>query len=72
MRAEVALMLLNDCIMREAFANGVSLIDLRLICDSDLDFANPIEPSVHGGAKIARAVAEFATGSPSRVRVIAR
>ena len=65
-------MLLNDCIMREAFANDVSLIDLRLICDSDLDFANPIEPSVHGGAKIARAVAEFAVGSPSQVRVIAR
>ena len=71
-RAAAALILLNDCIVREAFANDVSLIDLRLICDSDLDFANPIEPSVHGGAKIARAVAEFATGRPAQVRVIAR
>jgi hypothetical protein len=71
-RTAAALMLINDCIMREAFANGVSLIDLRLICDSDLDFANPIEPSVHGGAKIASAVADFATGSTSRARVIAR
>ena len=65
-------MLLNDCIMREAFAHDISLIDPRLICDTDLDFANPIEPSVHGGARIARAVAEFAVGSPSQVRVIAR
>ena len=71
-RTAAALMLINDCIMREAFANDVSLIDLRLICDSDLDFANPIEPSVHGGAKIASAVADFATGSTSRARVIAR
>jgi GDSL-like Lipase/Acylhydrolase family len=71
-RAAAGLMLINDCIIREAFANDVTLIDLRFICDSDLDFANPIEPSVHGGAKIARAVAEFATGSTSRERVIAR
>jgi hypothetical protein len=70
-RAAAALMLINDAIVREAFANGVTLIDLRLICDSELDFANPIEPSAHGGAKIARAVAEFASGGTS-AQVIAR
>ena len=71
-RAATALVLINDCIIREAFANDVTLIDLRLICDEDLDFANPIEPSAHGGAKIARAVADFATASTPRVGAIAR
>jgi hypothetical protein len=71
-RAATALMVINDTIMRAAFANGITLIDLRLICDSDLDFANPIEPSAHGGAKIARAVAQFASGGASRAQVIAR
>jgi GDSL-like Lipase/Acylhydrolase family len=64
--AATALTVLNDVITREAFARAVTLIDLRLICDSDDDFANPIEPSVRGGAKIARAIARFAqTGVPS-------
>jgi GDSL-like Lipase/Acylhydrolase family len=71
-RGETALTLLNDCITREAFARELTLIDLRLICDSDADFANPIEPSVEGGAKIARAIAKFATGTGTRASVIPR
>jgi hypothetical protein len=51
-----ALTLFNDVITRTAFAHGLPLIDLRLVCDQDEDFANPIEPSVQGGAKIARAI----------------
>jgi lysophospholipase L1-like esterase len=54
---KTALALFNDCITRAAFAREVSLIDLRLICDEDDDYANPIEPSAHGGRKIARAIA---------------
>ncbi len=49
----------NDIITRAAFRRGVPLIDLRLICDEDADYANPIEPSVHGGEKIARAIRSF-------------
>ena len=45
-----ALSVLNDAITREAFIRGFSLIDLRLVCDRDEDFANPIEPSTIGGA----------------------
>jgi hypothetical protein len=60
--AATALTVINDCITREAFRRDLALIDLRLICDSEDDFANPIEPSVRGGAKIARAVARFALG----------
>lgn len=52
-----AVALFNDCITRAAFARGISVIDLRLICDEDADYANPIEPSAHGGRKIARAIA---------------
>lgn len=70
--AATALTVINDCITREAFLRGFSVIDLRLICDSDDDFANPIEPSVLGGAKIARAIAGFATGAGARSQVIAR
>jgi hypothetical protein len=65
-----ALTILNDAITREAFARNVALIDLRVICDSDQDFANPIEPSVQGGAKIARAIAQWAATAHSRHSVV--
>lgn len=47
----------NDCIILEAFRAGLPLLDLRLICDDDGDYANPIEPSIKGGEKIAAAIA---------------
>ena len=71
--AATALTALNDAITREAFARGIDCIDLRVLCNEDRDFANPIEPSVHGGAKIARAILAFAAKDESAVsRVIAR
>jgi hypothetical protein len=48
-------------IMRAAFARGLPLIDLRLIIDDDADYANDIEPSVAGGAKIAKVIATLVT-----------
>ncbi len=54
--AVTALCIFNDVIARQAFARGLPLIDLRLVCDDDLDYANPIEPSSQGGEKIVRAV----------------
>jgi lysophospholipase L1-like esterase len=56
-RAVTALAVFNDAIIREAFTAGVPLLDLRLICTAAADYANPIEPSVVGGAKIAAAIA---------------
>jgi hypothetical protein len=56
----VALAVFNDVITRAAFSRGTQLIDLRLVCNEDGDFANPIEPSVQGGGKIAAAVVGFA------------
>jgi lysophospholipase L1-like esterase len=55
--AGTALTVFNDVISREAFRTGVPLLDLRLICTDEADYANPIEPSEVGGAKIAAAVA---------------
>ena len=57
-----ALAVFNDIISRAAFRRGLSLIDLRLICDEDEDYANPIEPSVQGGDKIASAIAFAVSG----------
>lgn len=71
--AATALTALNDAITGEAFARGVDCIDLRILCDEDRDFANPIEPSVHGGEKIAKAILAFATsGAAPHPRVFAR
>jgi hypothetical protein len=58
-----ALSVFNDVITRIAFASGATLIDLRLICDRDEDYANPIEPSTEGGDKIAAGIARFASGT---------
>ena len=71
-QASAALAILNDAITREAFARKLTVIDLRLISDSDADFANPIEPSVAGGAKIADAIVRFAGGASAGAAVIAR
>jgi hypothetical protein len=60
-----ALTLFNDIISRAAFARGLTLIDLRLLCGEDEDYANPIEPSVRGGDKIAGAIARFAAAPRS-------
>jgi hypothetical protein len=65
--AATALALLNDAITRAAFARGLPLLDLRLIFDRDEDFANPIEPSIIGGAKLARAILDLA-GAQNRIR----
>lgn len=59
-----ALSLFNDVITRALFSRGMPLIDLRLICNEAADYANPIEPSVQGGGKIARAIAQAAAAEP--------
>jgi len=54
--AVTGLTLFNDVIARAAVANGLPLLELRLIFDEDGDYANPIEPSAQGGDKIAAAI----------------
>ena len=57
--AMVALANFNDVIFRQAFQLKIPLIDLRVLCDEEEDFANPIEPSAVGGQKIARAIVDM-------------
>lgn len=61
---KAALCLFNDAITRAAFSRGAALVDLRLICSEDGDYANPIEPSSQGGEKIARAISSFTRVRP--------
>lgn len=60
---QTALAGFNEIILREAFGFWLPVIDLRLVCDRPADYSHvsPIEPSVVGGAKIARMIAEVAT-----------
>jgi hypothetical protein len=60
--ATVALAVFNDAILRVAAERGVRVIELRLVCTEPADYANPIEPSVQGGGKIARAIAHAVLG----------
>jgi len=62
-----ALAMINEVILREAIAAGVSILDLRVTCSSSSDYSHvsSIEPSSTGGAKIARLIADFAVGNPA-------
>jgi lysophospholipase L1-like esterase len=64
--AATGLTVFNDIITREAFARGLPLIDLRLIIREDSDYANDVEPSSQGGAKIAHAIADLVTTDDPR------
>jgi len=61
-QVSVALTVFNDVILRVAIEFGLTVIDLRSICNTTADYANPIEPSSAGGEKIARSIAGFALG----------
>ncbi len=57
--AVTALTVFNDCIIRAAVIHRASLLDLRLICTEEGDYADPIEPSAQGGEKIASAIVKL-------------
>jgi hypothetical protein len=59
--ALTALSLFNDVILEEAFAAGVAVIDLRLICVADQHYSeiSPIEPSALGGERIVQVIDRF-------------
>ena len=66
-----ALSSFNDVILRVGFERRLTIIDLRLVCDEPADYANPIEPSSIGGAKIARAITA-AVGAANMVLGLSR
>jgi|SRR5580692_2837947 hypothetical protein len=65
-----ALMVFNDVILRVGIEYGLTIIDLRLIFSSSEDYANPIEPSSIGGAKIARSIVGVVSGAAKGARVV--
>ena len=73
--ASIAVMVFNDVIIRTAIENALGVIDLRAICSTPEDYANPIEPSSVGGEKIARAIVALVTGAAplaQRAYIVAR
>jgi hypothetical protein len=52
----MALAAFNDVIVQAAMDNDLRVIELRRVCNTPADFANPLEPSVAGGAKLADAI----------------
>lgn len=48
-----ALASFNDVIIKQSFLHKIPVIDLRLVCNENSDYANEIEPSESGGGKIA-------------------
>jgi hypothetical protein len=62
-RASIALAVFNDVIVRTALARSLDVIDLRAVCATPADFANPLEPSSSGGDKIARSIARVLAGN---------
>ena len=55
--AIVGAALWDDVILRAVVERGLPALELRLICADSGDYANPIEPSAQGGAKIAASIA---------------
>lgn len=58
-----ALTVFNDAIVRAGIEHGLDVLDLRLVCTRPEDYANPIEPSSVGGARIADAIVAIITAS---------
>ena len=66
-RAAIAgIAIFNDAIARAVRPYGWPVIELRDFFTDRADYANPIEPSVRGGAKLARAIAQQVTGAQSK------
>jgi hypothetical protein len=63
-RATVALAVFNDVIIHAATRRRLPVIELRHVVTGPIDYANPIEPSIRGGEKIARAIVRAVVEHP--------
>jgi len=59
--SKAGLTVFNDCITRAVGRRSIPLLDLRLLFTDREDYANPIEPSPVGGAKIVRQIRSIVT-----------
>jgi lysophospholipase L1-like esterase len=57
--AESALSIFNDVIQQEARSRSFDVLEIRAIFTDAADYANPIEPSATGGAKLAVAISAW-------------
>lgn len=64
----VALTAFNDVIIRLGLEHALQVLELRQICTQPQDYANPIEPSDIGGAKIAQAIVHAVSGPAIQCR----
>jgi hypothetical protein len=66
--AEGAVSIFDDVIQQEAHRRSFDILELRTLFDDQADYANPIEPSAIGGAKLAKAMAVWV----EKYRAVAR
>jgi hypothetical protein len=57
--AESAVSIINDVIQQEARRRSFDILELRTLFHDRADYANPIEPSAIGGAKLAKCMSEW-------------
>eukprot|EP01063_Lacrimia_lanifica_P040076 TRINITY_DN8971_c0_g1_i2.p1 TRINITY_DN8971_c0_g1~~TRINITY_DN8971_c0_g1_i2.p1 ORF type:complete len:262 (+),score=69.02 TRINITY_DN8971_c0_g1_i2:40-825(+) len=67
-QANMMMALLADVVLRVASRHRLPVVDLRRVSTQVADFANPIEPSVAGGRKIAAAVLDALATHPVSCR----
>jgi lysophospholipase L1-like esterase len=65
--ASTTLTVFNDAIIRVAVDHSLPVIDLRAVCSTAEDYANPIEPSSIGGAKIAKVIVRLVSEANASV-----
>jgi hypothetical protein len=66
--AESAVSIINDVVQQEGRRRSFDILELRTLFQDRADYANPIEPSTVGGAKLANCMSDWVTGCRPRQR----
>lgn len=65
--AESAVSIFNDVIQQEAHRRSFNVLELRTLFTDQADYANPIEPSAVGGAKLATSMKAWVKASHAAI-----
>jgi lysophospholipase L1-like esterase len=65
--AESAVSIINDVIQQEGCRRSFDILELRTLFNDQADYANPIEPSAIGGAKLAKCMGDWVGRGHSRI-----